>query len=90
MNMWGFTPSIFAHLREQFGEFLRRTGPDEKSEFYIPNVVNRLVGAGRERVRVLRSPDAWFGVTYREDCPRVAEGIRRQITARGVSAKPRS
>ena len=89
MNMWGFTPSIFAHLREQFGEFLQKTGPDEKSEFYIPNVVNRLVGAGRERVRVLRSPDAWFGVTYREDCPRVAEGIRRQIAARGVSAKPR-
>jgi len=77
--MWGFTPSIFAHLREQFGEFLRNCGRDEKAEFYIPAAVNRLVGAGQERVKVLHSPDVWLGITHREDCPRVAEGIRRLV-----------
>jgi hypothetical protein len=31
---------------------------------------------------VLRTPDPWFGVTYREDRPFVIEGIRKLI-ARG-------
>jgi NDP-sugar pyrophosphorylase family protein len=82
MNMWGFTPMIFDHLREQFCGFLQKSGSDEKSEFYIPTAVNQLADAGRERLKVLRSSDAWFGVTYREDCSRAAMGIR-QLIARG-------
>jgi hypothetical protein len=42
-------------------------------------VVNELVIAGRERVKVLRTPDSWFGMTHREDRPRVIESIRRVI-----------
>jgi hypothetical protein len=86
MNMWGFTPSLFAHLRGQLAEFLNRHGQEEKSELYIPSVVNELVGAGRERCKVLRSTDSWFGVTYREDRPLVVEGIRGLI-ARGAYPK---
>jgi len=82
MNMWGFAPSIFDHLRAQFAAFLRRTGPDEKSEFYIPAVVNQLVSGGSEKLKVLRSPDAWFGITYREDGERTAAAIR-QLIAQG-------
>jgi dTDP-glucose pyrophosphorylase len=82
MNMWGFTPGVFGHIREQFCAFLRDTGPDEKSEFYIPTAVNHLIGAGQERLKVLRSPDAWFGVTYPDDCRRAADGIR-QLIAQG-------
>jgi dTDP-glucose pyrophosphorylase len=82
MNMWGFTPGLFAHLREQLVSFLKRYGQDEKAELYIPTVVNELVKAGRERCKVLRTTDSWFGVTYREDRPFVVEGIRKLI-ARG-------
>jgi dTDP-glucose pyrophosphorylase len=82
MNLWGFSPTLFGHLRTQFVEFLQQHGREEKSEFYIPVVVNTLVETGRERCKVLRSPDSWFGVTYREDRPRVVESIRRLI-ARG-------
>ncbi|HXB60980.1 MAG TPA: sugar phosphate nucleotidyltransferase [Candidatus Acidoferrales bacterium] len=82
MNMWGFTPALFAPLRERFVEFLKKHSAEEKSEFYIPAAVNEIVSAGRARVRVLRSPDSWFGVTYREDRPFVVEGIRR-LVARG-------
>lgn len=79
MNMWGFTPTLFAHLREQLIEFLKRHGQEEKSEIYIPLVVSELVRARKERCKVLRSTDAWFGVTYREDRPFVVEGIRSLI-----------
>ena len=82
MNFWGFPPGIFAHLRAQFSEFLRQHGRDEKAELYIPSVVNALVGSGRERCKILPTGDSWFGVTYREDKPRVVSGIRAMI-ARG-------
>ncbi len=82
MNLWGFTPALFDELRQLFGEFLARHGAEEKSEFYIPAAVNELIRAGRARVKVLRSPDSWFGVTYREDHPLVVENIRR-LVARG-------
>ncbi len=44
--------------------------------------MNELITAKRERVKVLPTPDSWFGVTYREDRPRVIESIR-DLTARG-------
>jgi dTDP-glucose pyrophosphorylase len=80
MNMWGFTPTIFPHLREQLIAFLKQHAHEEKSELYIPSVVNEIVSAGQERCRVLRTTDSWFGVTYREDRPFVVEGIRALIT----------
>ena len=82
MNMWGFTQGVFAHLREQLIEFLKKNGRDEKAELYIPTVVNELIQTRRERCKVLRTTDSWFGVTYREDRPFVVEGIRALI-ARG-------
>jgi len=83
MNMWGFTPGLFPHLRQQLIEFLKKHGQEEKSELYIPSVVNELVAARRERCRVLRTTDSWFGVTYREDRPFVVEGIRKLIASGG-------
>lgn len=82
MNFWGFTPALFPQLRERFDEFLRRSGRELKSECYIPTTVNELVASGAARVKVLRTPASWFGVTYKEDKPRIAAGIRRLI-ARG-------
>lgn len=79
MNMWGFTTALFGQLRSLFVEFLNRHGKEEKSEFYIPMAVNEMVRAKKARVKVLRTPDSWFGVTYREDRPFVAEGIRKLI-----------
>ncbi|MGH7978291.1 MAG: nucleotidyltransferase family protein [Limisphaerales bacterium] len=79
MNMWGFTPSLFAELRGRFEAFLCKSGNEQKSEFYIPSAINEIVRARTARVNVLPTPDSWFGVTYREDRPFVADGIRRLI-----------
>jgi UTP-glucose-1-phosphate uridylyltransferase len=79
MNMWGFTPRVFGELREYFERFLELRGSDVGSESYIPSAVNELILAGRARVKVLRTGDSWFGITYREDRARVAEGIGRLI-----------
>jgi dTDP-glucose pyrophosphorylase len=82
MNCWGFTPAVFPALRAHFAAFLEQNGRDEKAECFIPNAVNELVVSGQGRVRVLRTGAPWFGVTYRQDHPRVVESIR-QLVARG-------
>lgn len=79
MNLWGFTPAIFPLLEEEFARFLGESGGDPKAEFYIPTPVQRLIAAKRLRVRVLRSGAPWFGITYRDDKPRVVESIRRLV-----------
>jgi hypothetical protein len=54
-------------------------GGDEKSEFYIPSVVNTLIRSGEKRVKVLPTQASWYGVTYREDRALVVEGIRQLV-----------
>jgi len=79
MNMWGFMPGVFPLLFDYFQRFLKRHGNDLKAECYLPSSVNTLIEAGQARVKVLRSCDTWFGVTYREDHPRVVASVGRLI-----------
>jgi UTP-glucose-1-phosphate uridylyltransferase len=86
MNMWGFTPRVFDQLRAYFESFLEANSLDQRAECYLPNAVNSLIHSGESRVRVLPTSEAWFGVTYREDRPRVVENIGRLVSS-GVYPK---
>jgi len=79
MNMWGFTPEVFPLLNKHFQDFLKSHGQELKSECFIPSTVNELLFSKQARVKVLRSGDSWFGVTYREDHPRVVHHILELI-----------
>jgi hypothetical protein len=81
MNFWGFTPRAFDHMHEGFVRFLDGMTNPVKDECYIPTIVDDLVARGKARCRVLRSDDAWFGVTYREDKPRVVRSIQALVDA---------
>lgn len=87
MNLWGFTPSIFDHLEQQFTDFLRERGDEAKSEFYIPSVVNHLIQTGQARVTVQDCDATWIGVTFKQDKPRVQQRIGQMISD-GVYASP--
>jgi hypothetical protein len=84
MNIWGFSPSLFPQFEMRFARFLTanrdRLG---KAEFYLPEVVGDMVRDGVATVKVLSTPDRWFGVTYQEDKPFVEAGIG-ELTGRGV------
>jgi len=67
MNIWGFTPDILGPVEKMFGEFISENASSLKAEFYIPSVVNELVKNSRARMKVLDTPDRWFGITYKED-----------------------
>jgi hypothetical protein len=50
-----------------------------KAEWYIPFVVDELVKEGLATVSVLPTEGRWFGVTYREDKPKVVEAISKLV-----------
>lgn len=81
MNCWGFDPSFFDHLDQQFKQFLQEQGTSLTAEFYIPTVVDRLIKAGTVRVHVLNTDERWFGVTYRDDVPVAQQSIVNKIRA---------
>jgi hypothetical protein len=83
MNLWGFDPSINAHLEAQFRDFLTANSANPKSEFYIPTAVDTLIRQGIAQCKVLRSPEQWFGMTYKEDRAAAADAIRALI-AQGI------
>ena len=79
MNVWGFTPDLFDYLQSMFVDFLEKEGNEMKSEYLIPFVVNELIRSGQEKVHVLRSNAAWFGVTYKKDRTFVLGEIQKLI-----------
>jgi MobA-like NTP transferase domain len=79
MNLWGFTPQIFAPLREHFIRFLDKHHDDLHAECYLPNVVNSMIQEGQIRVKVLPSHEDWFGLTDRGDHPRAVDRISHMI-----------
>jgi hypothetical protein len=88
MNCWGFDgPGFLTQLDAEWRAFLAARGAEPKAEFYLPAAVNGLVQRGAARVRVLPTADSWFGVTYREDKPRVQAALA-DLVARGVYPSP--
>lgn len=81
MNMWGFTEEILDYAEKFFVDFFNEEVPNnpEKAEFYLPSIVDKLLGSGEARVKVLSSPEKWYGVTYQEDKEEVISAIRRLI-----------
>jgi UTP-glucose-1-phosphate uridylyltransferase len=80
MNFWGFKPSIFHHLENEFTGFLKTNQKELKSEFYIPSVVFSLINQNKATVKVLKADSPWFGVTYKEDYPAVVERIKDLVS----------
>lgn len=75
MNCWGFAPAVFPLLTTHLEEFLRVRMDDLKAEFYLPTAVSAMIARRQAAVRILPTTAAWFGVTYREDRPRVQAAL---------------
>lgn len=87
MNCWGFTAGLFAPLDAQLRAFLRERGNDPKAEFYLPAAVSGMIARREAAVRVLPAAGTWFGVTYREDKPRVQAALADLVRAGTYPAK---
>lgn len=83
MNMFGFTPGFMAELAARFPRFLSTMPDPLRSEFFLPNTIDELVSAGQAQVKVLQTPEKWFGVTNPGDLHMVQQAVRR-LVASGV------
>lgn len=81
MNCWGFRKMIFEELERGLAAFLKTHGTSPAAEFYLPTAVAALVSKGAARVHVLPTSGRWFGVTYREDAPRVVRTVAAMSAA---------
>ncbi|MBE6946703.1 MAG: nucleotidyltransferase [Ruminococcaceae bacterium] len=80
MNMWGYTPSFLKELEARFPQFLDTLAVQnpEKAEFFLPFAVENLLSEGKATVKVLQSPDKWYGVTYAADKPQVVAALKQK------------
>lgn len=85
MNMWGLTPDFLQTLEKGFVEFFEKEVPANplKAEYLIPIYIGELLKKDQMSVKVLRTNDTWYGMTYHEDVAAVKESFR-QMLAEGV------
>lgn len=88
MNMWGLTPAFFEILGSGFERFLDDTAAEDlKAEYLLPTIIGDLLASGKISVKVLKSEDQWFGVTYKEDRETVVDAVRKLVES-GVYPSP--
>ena len=83
MNMWGLNGEFMRLIRENFPVFLEeaKVGKPLTQEYLLPTTVAHLIDMGLITVKVLPTPDTWFGVTYAEDKPLVVGALKAMTEA---------
>ena len=83
MNMWGFTPSFAAESEARFPAFLDKALAENpmKGEYFLPSTVSALLAEDKATVKMLYSPDKWYGVTYAADKPVVVAALKAMTEA---------
>ena len=81
MNCWGFTPEFFTTLEKGLKDFFDQNKGEKlnKAEYYLLTAVQDEIDAKTAEVKLLETDAKWFGVTYKEDRPKVVEAIRKLI-----------
>ena len=81
MNMWGLTLEFLDVLEEGFKEFFEKEVPGNplKAEYLIPIFIGEQLKEGKMSVKVLRTNDTWYGMTYHEDVAAVKDSFRKML-----------
>ena len=81
MNMWGLTPDFLDVLEEGVKEFLKKEVPRNplKAEYLIPIFIGELLEYGKMSVKVLKTNDTWYGMTYHEDVATVKGSFKKML-----------
>ena len=81
MNMWGLTPDFLEVLEEGFKEFFEKEVPNNplKAEYLIPIFIGELLSEGKMSVKVLKTNDTWYGMTYHEDVVVVKDSFKKML-----------
>lgn len=79
MNMWGLTPNFINSLELGFEEFFKSKFNENplKAEYLIPIYIGELLKKNKVSVKVLKTNNKWFGITYKEDTANVIENFNK-------------
>ncbi|MEO9070518.1 MAG: sugar phosphate nucleotidyltransferase [Ginsengibacter sp.] len=80
MNFWGFDSNVFDYIQKLFIKFLQENADNPKAEFFIPIIGDSFIHEGKGKIKVIPTPDQWFGVTYQEDAQGVKESISELVS----------
>ena len=81
MNMWGLTPDFLNTLEAGFKEFFDKEVSKDplKAEYLLPVFIGELMNEGKMSIKVLRSNDTWYGMTYHEDVASVKDSFKKML-----------
>mgnify|MGYP004480114843 FL=1 len=85
MNFMGFMPSFLEEATELFPKALDEILAKNplKGEYFLPAIVQQMLTEERATMKVLTSPDKWYGVTYAADKPVVVAALKK-MTEDGI------
>lgn len=83
MNMWGLDKDFFPYLEEKFREFLDKNINQPKKEFFLPDVIGQRIKEQNMSVKVIKTREKWYGITYAQDLNAVREAIK-SLTEKGI------
>ena len=68
-------------LEEGFKEFFEKEVPSNplKAEYLIPIFIGELLEQGKMSVKVLKTNDTWYGMTYHEDVAAVKDSFKKML-----------
>ena len=87
MNLFGFHHSLFEKIEVGFEKFVRENYKNPKSEYFIPLIINELIGNETIQMSVIPTNATWYGVTYQEDRPTVVAALQG-LTDKGYYESP--
>ena len=79
--MWGLTPDFLTALEGGFREVFEKEVPGNplKAEYLIPIFIEELLKQEKMSVKVLKTDDTWYGMTYHEDVAAVKDSFKKML-----------
>ena len=81
LNMWGLTSDFLDVLEKGFKESFEKEvlGNPLKAEYLISIFIGELLEQGKMSVKVLKTNDTWYGMTYHEDVAAVKDSFKKML-----------
>lgn len=87
MLMVGLRKSIFPYINENIKEFfIQNKNYLSTCEYLLPVVLNEMLEKDLIKMRLIKSPEVWMGMTYKEDLEKLKQFINTKIE-KGVYPK---
>lgn len=83
MNCWGFAASVMREFVDRFAPFLAENLEKNplKCEYFLPLIPDQMIKEGKAKVRLLKTNEKWYGITYAADLPDVQNAIENMKKA---------